>query len=110
MARPKKTNIELTPEEQDLQFVSTHTTNSDKISWNRKYNNLQSLLSELYPIEEQIAELVGKKQPLYDEIAELRKLMLEECIHPLDQLVHKGDHIHCKFCMKNIVINKTTTV
>ena len=107
MARPKKINsAALTPEEQDVLFVVNHATNSDKISWQRKYNNLQKLIDTLSPLEEQMIELTAKCMPIHDEINELRKLMVEECIHPADMLVHKGDHLECKFCLKTIVITK----
>jgi hypothetical protein len=108
MARPKKnTGVILTPQEQDILFVATQVTSSDKISWQRKYNNLQAIMDKLTPLEEKIAELTGNCIPLYDEIAVLRKVMVEECIHPADHLVHKDDHIECKFCMKHIIINTT---
>jgi hypothetical protein len=110
MARPKKnTGVTLTPQEQDILFVANHVTSSDKISWQRKYNNLQTIIAQLTPLEEQIAELHSKRIPLYDEIAILRQVMVEECIHPADMLAHKGDHIECKFCMKHIIISPITT-
>lgn len=106
MARPKKVVEALTPEAQDFAFIATHATSSDRISWNRKHNNLQAVLDQIQPLEDQMQVITGKLLPLYDEIAQIRKIMVEECIHPTEMLSHKGSHVECKFCLKNIVITR----
>ena len=104
MAKRKKPDNE-TPEEtsirQVLETVADSATRSEKVSWDRKMDNMVSLLAKLKPIEEKILDLMSEKSPLVDEIAELRKDMVRDCVHPYTHLVHKGDSVaECKFCGK----------
>lgn len=105
MARRKKPDNE-TPEQARvrsmLEIVSNQAPRSDKTSWNRKMTNMQKLLDQIQPIEQRILELHMKKQPIADEIEELRRIMVTECVHPFDLLVFKEDHIECKFCHNKI--------
>ena len=107
MARKKKPKNET--EEQalirkELEKVANVPSRSEKTSWNRKMNNMVKLLALLRPIEDQILELIAQKEPIFDEIQLLRAVMKKECVHPYEYLIHKGDHIVCKFCEKKIGI------
>jgi hypothetical protein len=108
MARRKIPENE-TPEEalirQQLETVANNATRSEKTSWNRKMDNMVKLIAVLRPIEEQILDLMAQKMPVIDSVSALRATMVKECIHPIDNLVHKDDHIICKFCDKKISIN-----
>jgi hypothetical protein len=108
MARKKKPENETVDETQvrrQLDFVSNLATRSEKTSWNRKMDNMVKLISQLTPIEEKILEIMLKeKQPILDQINDLRSAMINECVHPFDQLVIKEDHIQCKFCNRKIGI------
>ena len=67
-------------------------------------NNMVKLLAKLRPLEEQILELQAQKIPIFDEVQEVRKTMVNECIHPYEYLVVKEDHVLCKFCNRRISI------
>jgi len=68
-------------------------------------DNMVKLISQLTPIEEKILEIMLKeKQPILDQINDLRTSMINECVHPFDQLVLKDDHILCKFCNRKVGI------
>lgn len=88
--------------EEEINSVTRFPSNADKLAWRRKMDKMQGLLEELSPVEEEIFKLYEKKIPIMDKISELRKVMVSECIHPKDHLVHKGTHIECKFCNKII--------
>jgi hypothetical protein len=107
MARRKK--IENETEEQCqtrriLEYISNLSNRSEKVSWNRKMDNMVKLISDLNPIEQQIIKLMNDKIPIYDNIQQLRNEMTNECIHPYEYLVYNQDHIICKFCNKKISI------
>jgi len=107
MARMKKPENETTDQatvRHMLETIANHATRSEKTAWNRKRKNMESLVRQLAPLENKILELRGKMQPIYDEITESRKDMIDECIHPFDLLIHKEDHIECKFCFHKLVI------
>lgn len=105
MARRKTPDNE-TPEQKEERLVKEAVSNaanrSEKVSWNRKMDNMVKLMSQLSPIEEEIIELQAKKIPIYDAIQELRQTMVNECVHPYEYLVDKDDHLLCKFCGKKI--------
>lgn len=110
MAKRKKPENE-TPEEttirQVLETVADTATRSEKVSWDRKMDNMVSLLAKLKPIEEKILDSMAEKAVIVDEIADLRKDMIRDCVHPYTHLVHKGDSTaECKFCGKTF--NVTT--
>jgi len=107
MARRKNPENETTEEKnirQHLDGVADNSSRSEKVSWNRKMDNMVKLMASLRPIEEEIVRLSNQKIPVFDEIQELRKVMVLECVHPFDYLLHKEDHISCKFCNKNLSI------
>ena len=87
-----------------LEKVANHANRSEKTSWQRKYKNMQIVINELTPIEEQVLELMTKKNELVDKITAQRIIMVDECIHPYELLILADDHIECKFCNKKISI------
>lgn len=105
MAKRKAPENE-TPEEQKLRLqkekISNAANRSEKVSWNRKMDNMVKLLGQLRPIEEQILELYTQKMPIFDQVQELRETMVKECVHPYEYLVIHDDHALCKFCGKKI--------
>lgn len=107
MARRKNPENETT-EDKQLRKIKEKIANgpkrAEKISWNRKRNNLESLYDKIRPIEDKILELVAQKQPIFDEMQEIRESMVDECIHPFDYLVVNDDHILCKFCNKKLKV------
>jgi len=102
MARRKKPENETQEEIKHrrlLEEIANFSTRSEKTSWNRKLDNMVKLMSKLNDVEARIVELVAKeKQPLLDEVTELRLSMVKECVHPFEQLVLHEDHVRCKFC------------
>lgn len=105
MARKKIPENE-TPEErierEIKETIANHASRSEKTSWNRKMDNMVSLMATIRPIEEKIIELQAEKFPIFDEIQSLRNIMVNECIHPGEYLVVEDDHVVCKFCNKKI--------
>jgi len=86
----------------EIDEVTKFADNAEKLSWRRKLKKLEGLVDELRPYEEKILKLYEDKLPIMDKLEKLRQVMVEECIHPKDQLVHKGTHLECKFCDKII--------
>ena len=111
MARRKKPLNETEQEAEirrQLEAVANNSSRSEKTSWNRKMNNMVKLLALLRPIEDKILELYAQKEPIFDEIQVLREVMVRECVHPYEYLIHKGNHLVCKFCNKKIgLVNAT---
>lgn len=106
--KPENESHDEAQERQRLEYISNFSTRSDKTSWNRKLDNMVKLMSQLTPIEDKIMQIMAEeKQPLLDEIQELRLTMIKECVHPFEQLVEHDNHIECKFCTRhfNIVDN-----
>ena len=105
MARRKKPVGE-TPEQaaerRQKEAIANAANRSEKTSWNRKMENMVKLLATLRPIEQKILDLQRQKFPIMDEVHELREIMVNECIHPYDQLVVKEDHVLCKFCNRRL--------
>lgn len=101
MARLKKPEGE-TPEEAVIRHakeqVANNATRNEKVSWDRKMDNMVSLLTELQPLEDQILDLQARKMPIIDKIQSLRQEMVRDCVHPFTHLVHHEDHVVCKFC------------
>jgi hypothetical protein len=106
MARRKKPENETKEQaEQRLLFesIANHANRSEKTAWKRKLKNMNELLEQMQPIEEKILDIIREeKQPLMDKIAELRALMVKECIHPYEHLVEKDGFVECKFCGKKL--------
>ena len=109
MAKRKKPESESFDEarvRQLFELIANKSTRSEKMSWDRKMDNMITLMSKIKPIEEQILVLLAKKTPIIDEIQVLRTDMVAECIHPFEYLVYKQDHIVCKFCFRKISLPK----
>lgn len=107
MARRKRPDNETRDESsvrRQLETVADHATRNEKVSWDRKMDNMVKLLAQLRPIEDQISDLLAKKMPILDDIELLRKEMVTYCVHPYTHLIHKEDHIECKFCSAKISI------
>jgi len=106
MARRKKPENE-TPDQAELRLllesIANHANRSEKTAWKRKLKNMEGLLDELHPIEEKILTIIAdEKQPMLDKIAELRSVMVKECIHPYEHLIKKDGFVECKFCGKKM--------
>lgn len=104
--KPEGETTEQTENRQVLETIANFATRSEKTSWKRKRDNIEKAIADLKPIEDQILDLVAKKMPLMDRIAELRTEMVESCVHPIDQIVVDHDHVVCKFCDKRMSITK----
>lgn len=94
-----------------MEAISGSSTRSEKVSWDRKMDNMVKLLTTLKPIEEQILDLMAQKQPILDQVSSLRSEMVRECVHPITHLVCKetdeGEVVQCKFCMSKFSVRKS---
>lgn len=86
-------------------IILQQSTQLDKTSWMRKFDNLQKLITDVNELADQILEIEAKKIPILDDIAVLRTQMVQECIHPIDFLVEHDDYIECKFCSKKLKVS-----
>lgn len=86
------------------EYIASLPDRSEVRSWERKCVTMQRLLDELAPIEEQMFEIMRERLPLVNQIEDLRFQMTQECIHPVEHLVEKDDHVICKFCDRRLVI------
>jgi len=110
MARRKKPEgetAEQTRTRRLFESIADNATRSEKVAWDRKMNNMVTLLAKLKPIEEKILDLMAEKTPIIDEISALRHDMVRECVHPYTHLAINGDVVLCKFCNRkfNVVDN-----
>ena len=97
----------LDEDEANLQLdkVAKFADKNQRLSFRRKRERMDTLLERIRPIEAKILDLIHDKTPIMDEIEKVRQGMVHECVHPRDELVHKGTHIQCKFCSKEIKLN-----
>lgn len=100
--KPEFTNIEEEQIWQILDDISNTPPKNEKNIWLRKRKKIEEFVEQVEPIEEKIRELILQKQPIYDEIAKLRNIMVKDCIHPFDLLEYKINHVLCKFCNSKI--------
>ena len=108
--RPDGETSDQTLSRQTLEKIADSATRSEKVAWDRKMDNMVSLIAKLRPIEDQMLELMAQKQPILDSIANLRREMVRDCVHPYTHLVDKGTHQECKFCGKTFrVLNHDST-
>lgn len=111
MAKRKKPDNETHEEasvRQVLETISDNATRSEKVSYDRKMDNMVSLLAKLKPVEEKILDLMAEKAVIVDEIAELRRIMVRDCVHPYQMLVYQSDATTlCKFCNKKFTTRVT---
>jgi hypothetical protein len=109
MARRKKPENETTEDAEIRRIMETiagAATRNEKVSWNRKLDNMEGLINKLRPLEDEITDLMAKKVPIMDQVSELRQDMVHDCIHPYTSLVFKDDYVECKFCYKKFVVNE----
>lgn len=126
MARRKAPENE-TPEEMQVrkerEDISNHATRSEKVAWERQFNNMQKILTEkIQPLEDKILELIGEKNQHMDEMIAIRDELVHGCIHPYDQVagfqdpnviggmitgLPAGTYV-CKFCNKKVALNDIT--
>jgi len=106
MARRKKPENETTEQSAErnlFEKIANHANRSEKTAWKRKFNNMEALIEELNPIEEKILKIMlEEKQPILDKISDLRKEMVNSCIHPFEYLVQQDVFVECKFCNRKI--------
>jgi hypothetical protein len=86
-----------------LEQVANHASRPEKTSWQRKRDNMESMVRQLRPLEDKILEIYASMQPIKDDIEGLRYEMVKDCIHPFDLLKYKPDedgnfYVECKFC------------
>ena len=88
--------------------IADHAERSEKVAWDRKMDNMVSLLAKLKPIEDKIIDLIAEKMPIMDQIAELRRDLVKDCVHPYMHLQNRADGtVMCKFCNKAFtLVNK----
>lgn len=103
----RKTPVDMTPEQlqehKQKDAISNHATRSEKTAWNRQYDNLTALVRKLDPIEDKLMALITEKTKIIDELMVLRTELVENCIHPFDQLVTLDQFTVCKFCERKMV-------
>jgi hypothetical protein len=107
MARRKKPDEESISEADErhiLEIIADNATRSEKVSWDRKMDNMVKLLAKLKPIEERIVDLMASKAPIIDEVQALRREMVRECVHPYTHLTSTDEVIVCKFCERKFAI------
>ena len=104
----RKTPDQLTEEQlaehKAKDLISNHATRSEKTAWQRQYDNLTKLIKKLEPIEDKLLALTTEKGKIIDDLLILRKELVENCIHPFDQLVTHNSSIVCKFCERHMAI------
>jgi hypothetical protein len=102
MARTRKPTDETTEQidnRRRMEAVSNQATRSEKVAWDRRMDNMVKVLARLRPIEDAIVEQMILKNAILDEVAETRKDMVRDCVHPITHLVHGDDKtVTCKFC------------
>lgn len=87
-----------------LDYISKIKSKNERLAWKRKHEKLLKIINgEMRTLDDSIINLMEQKQVFVDEIVELRKQMIKECVHPKEQLVHNGISITCKFC--NVVMS-----
>lgn len=85
--------------------IANHATRKEKMAWDRKRKKLTGLIeNDLVPLQEKEREVIAEQMPILDKINEVRKQMVETCIHPQEELVYNedGDYFTCKFCGSNL--------
>lgn len=103
--KPEHENQEEAVTRRRLETVANAATRSEKVAWERKMDNMQSMINTLKPLEDQILEIMVKKNVILDGVAGLRKEMVRDCIHPYEHLVPHDDRtVTCKFCNKRFTL------
>lgn len=84
--------------------IANAASRNDKVAFDRKMNNMVTLLAELQPIDDQISDLLAEKTPIIDKIQALRTQMVIDCVHPYTHQVEYEGFIICKFCNRKFVV------
>lgn len=86
--------------------ISSHATQSEKTSWNRKHGNLTSIIENtINPLNAEIATLNGYLETALQEARNIRQEMVDTCIHPHEYLaVQRDQSVECKFCGKRMKV------
>ena len=85
--------------QQDINTIAAVKNKNERLSWKRKHEKLTEMIeNEIRPLEELMLKTLEQKMKAVDRMDELRKQMVKECIHPKEQLIHKGTYVECKFC------------
>ena len=98
-----------------IKVVANHATKGEIAAWNRKRKSIERLITaHISPLEEKIIEINAELRPMYDQLNTLRAEMVQYCVHPIDLLLYKEGHIHCKFCnailgVPHVTRNQTKT-
>jgi hypothetical protein len=82
----------------EARTISGQTTQLDKANWLRRFDKIQGHITEVNRLSDQIMEIEKAKLPILDQIAELRKELVADCIHPKDYLVKVDGIVGCTFC------------
>lgn len=93
-----------TQQSPEIEYIASLPSKSEVKSWERKCIALAKLLELLAPIDEQILEIIRERQPLINDIEDLRGQMTQECIHPKEHLIDLPAYVLCKFCERKLVI------
>lgn len=96
--------IDKKKQKRDFAAIANFRDKNEKASWLRKKKNLEALVSKLEPIEDDLRRLNSTKMTIIDEIDEIRKTMVVDCVHPQDYLVHYQKYVKCRFCESSISI------
>lgn len=103
--KPENETPEHAIERAVLESIANHANRSEKTSWKHKLGKMEALLAKLQPIESKILAIISEeKQPVMDEVADLRAIMVKECVHPYDYLIKKDGYVECKFCNKKLKV------
>lgn len=91
--------------------VAGRASQSDKTAWKRRQANLEKVIADMAPIEQQLLELTAAKRPFLEDIERIRAEMVELCIHPAEMLVvtntTPSHHVVlCKFCNKSFTVKQ----
>jgi hypothetical protein len=106
MKESKPLEIDEEQAQEDFEEISKFADKNQRLAWRRKMTKIDKLLAKLEPLNEQALAIILAKQPLLDDVEKVRQQMIKECVHPIDYLVHKGTHVLCKFCRKDIKPNR----
>lgn len=101
---PENEGTKITPA---IELIASLPIKSEVKSWERKVVALAKLLDQLKPVDEAILTILAERQPMINELEELRHQMTQECIHPVEHLVDKGSFVLCKFCDRKLVVPST---
>ena len=100
-----------------LEKLKSNFEKAEILAWKRKQKKMQELIDgKLEDIQSKILvsfdsnsnsilDLFLARQPILDEISDIRTEMVSTCIHPEEMLIEQdNDVILCKFCNKQLKI------